>query len=106
MRFGSIGRTVGIEERGLMARTDVPVADFPIVLGLVDGHLNITIAHLPAPCRQLVAGRGMSITWASFDAPPARWEAACGCVCGPVYNRGGVLEDVPVCAACEQAVVA
>jgi hypothetical protein len=74
------------------------VRDEPIILELDDeGMADTHVAHLP------MEKRG---TW-RFDtldgAYPSSWQSACGAVFGPVYNRGGCLEDIEICGACEAA---
>lgn len=77
-------------------------ADFLIILAIQDGMADTTIGHLPA----LVTGRpgagGNRLRWDVFDEPPSRWTSVCG-VDGWVYNRGGTLGDIEICAGCEVA---
>lgn len=79
-----------------------PVEDDLIVLQIVDGLADTTIAHRPMRQREMVEGRGGRRHWDTYDEPPTRWKSECG-VDGWVYNRGGSLADIQICGACEEA---
>lgn len=79
---------------------DLALEDELIILQLVDGTADTTVAHLPAATR---GGQESQIRWADYDAPPVTWQSACRQIIGPVYNRGGVLEHIDICPDCEEA---
>ena len=90
-----------------MSQTDakpLPLADhdFPIVLEIVDGSADTSIAHIPAARRELGKGGAVVIAFADYDAPPSSWQSACG-IDGWVYNRGGPLANITICHDCAEA---
>lgn len=66
-----------------------------VILALVDGTIDATVAHLPVDTRG-------GTYWNDFKWPPAQWAGRCGAE-GWTYNRAGVLEDIEICGACEAA---
>lgn len=81
----------------LAVELERPVQDDLVVVALDEaGTVDASLLHRPAASKAAV--RFSEIRWA-----PESWPSACGTVEGPVYNRGGPLERVPVCRACERA---
>lgn len=80
-----------------------PLEDDLIVLQIVDGLADTTVAHIPMQYRGMVEGKGgCHIRFDAYDEPPTRWKGECG-VDGWVYNRGGSLANIEICGACEAA---
>lgn len=78
--------------------------DHLIILAIdEDGRADTTIAHLPATVRTYNRTGGERRRWDEMEEPPVRWESACGDVVGWVYNRGGSLANIEICAGCEIA---
>ncbi len=78
------------------------MADTLIVLEMNDGMADTSVAHLPAEERWFGRG-GPKTRFSDYEWTPTRWASMCGEVNGTVYNRGGPLEQTPICWPCRIA---
>ncbi len=73
-----------------------------VIVAIVDGHADTRVVHLPAAEMTFGGHDQIVLTFASRRFPPRTWPSTCGKVThGYVYNHGGLLEDAPVCGACQ-----
>ncbi len=75
-----------------------------VVVPIVDGVADTSVVHLPAAERGCGGHGQIVIRLQDLKWAPRTWPSRCGTVsAGAVYNHGGLLEDAPVCGACQAA---